>query len=384
MPPTRRIRLLAFLLLLAACGPQNAPRLRLVADGETREIAAGGLVPARILADAGIAFSPADRALVNGIPVPMDLPIPSGGLVTLQLRRARTVRLAAPTVEMTLASAAFTVGEALREAGVNLYVSDRVEPPPDSPLAEGMTITIAPGRELVVRAGGGTTRIHSSAATVGQALAEAGIPLVGLDSAAPSENEALPADGQIRVVRVAEVIESAYTIIPYETQLIVTAELQPPAQDVLEPGEAGISLSRTRIRYEDGVEAGRAVESESVIRLPRARVARSSFWAAKEMYATSYSPCRSGGSGCSYGTSSGMRAGYGVVALSLAWYRALKGARVYVPGYGFGVVGDVCPGCTGKAWIDLGYDDGNYVGWSSWVTVYFLPPAPLEIPWFLK
>jgi hypothetical protein len=79
-----------------------------------------------------------------------------------------------------------------------------------------------------------------------------------------------------------------------------------------------------------------------------------------------------------------MRAGYGVVALNLDWYRALKGVRVFIPGYGIGVIGDVCPGCVGKPWIDLGYDQNNYVGWSSTVTVYFLAPAPLEIPWFLQ
>ncbi|MDL1927348.1 hypothetical protein FBQ79_13990 [Anaerolineae bacterium AMX1] len=151
-------------------------------------------------------------------------------------------------------------------------------------------------------------------------------------------------------------VTSAYKVTPYETQLIVSAELQPPAQDVLDPGEVGLALSRTRLRFEDGVEVGRVVESETVVRQPRTRVARSSFWAAKEMYATSYHPCVAGA--CSYGTSSGMKAGYGVVALNLDWYRALKGVRVYIPGYG--------------------------VGWSSYVTVYFLAPAPLDIPWFLK
>lgn len=380
-PPMRFTRLLALVLLLAACQPQPSTRLRLVADGQTRDLPAGDLVPAHILADAGIAYSTSDRLLANGIPVPLDSPLPSGR-VTLQLRRALNFRLAAPNGQFSLASSAWTVGEALLEAGVNLYVSDRLDPSADAPLEDGMVVVLAPGRDLLVRAAGGSTRVHSSAATVGQALAEAGIPLMGLDRAEPSENDALPADGQIRLVRVAESVTSAYKVIPYETQLIVSAELQPPAQDVLDPGEVGLALSRTRLRFEDGVEVGRAVESETVVRQPRTRVARSSFWAAKEMYATSYHPCVAGA--CSYGTSSGMKAGYGVVALNLDWYRALKGVRVYIPGYGLGVVGDVCPGCVGKPWIDLGYDQGNYVGWSSYVTVYFLAPAPLDIPWFLK
>jgi 3D (Asp-Asp-Asp) domain-containing protein len=320
--------------------------------------------------------------LLNGVSVPMDQPIQPQGLFTLQLRRAVSVTLIAPNGQIAVNTAAFTVGEVLREAGVSLFVSDRVEPLVETSIVSGMTVTITPGRDLTVQAAGQTVRVRSSAATVGQVLAEAGIPLLGLDSATPSERDALPADGQIRIVRVTESIDSAYQVIPYETQLIVTAELQPPAQDVLDAGEVGISLNRTRVRYEDGIETGRVVESASILRLPRTRVARSSYWKTLEMYATSYHPCETGT--CSYGTSSGMKAGFGVVALTLDWYRALKGVSVYIPGYGTGVVGDVCPGCVGKPWIDLGYDQSNYVGWSSMVTVYFLAPAPLEIPWFLQ
>lgn len=377
------IRLLLFAFVFAACQPQTAPRVRLVLeDGQARDLALGDGIPAHMLANAGVAFSPAERALMNGMPVPLDQPIQPQGLITLQLRRAVPVTLIAPSGQITVNTAAFNVGEVLREAGVSLFISDRLEPPVETSIASGMTVTITPGRELTVRTAGGAVRVRSSAATVGQVLAEAGIPLVGLDSATPSENEALPADGQIRIVRVTESIDSAYKVIPYETELIVTAELQPPAQDVLDPGEVGISLNRTRIRYEDGAEISRVVENESVIRLPRTRVARSSYWKAIEMYATSYHPCEGGT--CSYGTSSGMKVGHGVVAMNLDWYHALKGVSVYIPGYGTGVVGDVCPGCVGKPWIDLGYSDSDYVGWSSWVTVYFLAPAPLEIPWFLQ
>jgi len=384
MPLTKRIRVLALLLLLAACQPQSALRVHLILDGQIRDLALGDGIPMRMLANAGIAFSPTDRVLVNGYPAPMGSPIQAQGLVTLQLRRAVAVTLIAPNGQITINTAAFTVGEVLREAGVSLFVSDRVEPPVETFVVSGMTVAITPGRELTVRTAGGAVRVRSSATTVGQVLAEAGIPLIGLDSATPSdaEREALPADGQIRIVRVTESIDSAYKVIPYKTELIVTANLQPPAQDVQDPGEVGISLNRTRIRYEDGTEVSRVVESESVIRLPRTRVARSSYWASIQMYATSYHPCETGA--CSYGTSSGRKAGYGVVALNLDWYRALKGVSVYIPGYGAGVVGDVCPGCVGQPWIDLGYDQGNYVGWSSWVTVYFLAPAPPEIPWFLK
>lgn len=385
MPLTKRIRLWTLLLLLAACQPQSASRVTLMVDGQPRAVASGDLVPAHLLAGAGIAFSPADRVLADGVSVPLDQALSQQAQIVLQLRRAVNVTLIAPNGQITVSTAAFTVGEALQEAGVNLFVSDRVEPDAATPLADGMTVTITPGREVNVQAAGQTVRVRSSAMRVGEVLAEAGIPLMGLDTAHPSENEPLPADGQIRIVRVTESLASVYKVIPYATELIVTAELQPPAQDVLDAGEVGISVSRTRVRYEDGAEIARVVENESVIRLPRTRVARSSFWAAKEMYATSYSPCNSGVDACLYGTSLGIPVAHGVVGMIREWYLALKGAQVYIPGYGYAIVADVGGGFPdGRAWIDLGYSDSDYVGWSSWVTVYFIPPAPPEVPWFLK
>ncbi len=60
-------------------------------------------------------------------------------------------------------------------------------------------------------------QIQSSAQTVGEALAEAGIPLVGLDYSLPAEKELLPSDGQIRVVRVTESVLLAQSSIPFES-----------------------------------------------------------------------------------------------------------------------------------------------------------------------
>ena len=147
-------------------------------------------------------------------------------------------------------------------------------------------------------------------------------------------------------------------------------------------------------------EISRVTENESVVRPPKKRVlgygtkveikiaavdgVQIEYWRAVQMYATSYSPCRSGTSSCSYGTSSGIRLTKGIVALRYSWYLNMGGQQLYVPGYGYATVGDVCGGCVGKPWIDLGYDEDNYQPWSSWVTVYFLTPVPANILYALE
>jgi 3D (Asp-Asp-Asp) domain-containing protein len=108
------------------------------------------------------------------------------------------------------------------------------------------------------------------------------------------------------------------------------------------------------------------------------------YWRAVQMYATSYSPCRSGGDRCYPGTSSGKTLQKGMVALRYSWYLAMGGQALFIPGYGFATVEDVCGGCVGKPWIDLGYSDDDYVPWSSWVTVYFLTPVPATIIYVLN
>jgi hypothetical protein len=44
-------------------------------------------------------------------------------------------------------------------------------------------------------------------------------------------------------------------------------------------------------------------------------------------------------------------------------------------GYGPAEAADVGGGVRGR-WIDLGYEDHNFVNWHQYVTVYFLTPVP--------
>jgi len=108
------------------------------------------------------------------------------------------------------------------------------------------------------------------------------------------------------------------------------------------------------------------------------------YWRAVQMYATAYSPCRSGAVQCYPGTSSGQALRKGMVGLRQSWYLSMQGQQLYIPGYGFASVADVCGGCVGKPWIDLGYSDNDYEQWSSWVTVYFLTPIPANVIYVLE
>jgi len=389
------------LFLLAAC--QQQPSTVTVIDGEqTYNIQSNGRDLDSILEEAGITLGAHDRVLVDGAETPL-----RADSSTLEIRRAVSLTLVTPQGTQSIETSALTVGQAVDEAGLTINQGDLLDPPIETPITQSLTVTLIPARDFVVSVGGKTINVRSAAGTVGGVLAEAGIPLVGLDTSLPPENEAPPADGQIRVVRVREAFEVTLESIPFEEEVTYSPDVPFGQSETVQPGVEGIAMIRERIRYEDGVEISRAREEKTTLREPQTRIVQSGekivlspvggdipyeYWYATEMYASVYSPCASGTGGCSYGTASGARAGYGIVAVDYSIYSDLAGMKVYVPGYGVATIGDTgggpiietAFGVPRTKWIDLGFDDGKIVDMTGWVTVYFLAPAPAEIPYFLK
>ena len=395
---------LVFVFFLFACQPATSPTVTIIDNEQIITLQTDERGPSAILSQAGIALNPNDRVLLNGLPVALEQPISISPIsafhVTLQIRRAVPFSLSSPNGEQQIQSSAFTVGEALAESSIWLRAGDKIAPGLNSPVTDGMTITMFSTQDLTVSVDGKVVQIQSSARTVGEALAEAGIPLLGLDTSFPAAHESLPFDGQIKVVRVSESILLTQKPIPFESELVASADVPLDQTQILQPGENGLTMQRIRIRYEDGSEVSRITENETLVRPPKTRVlgygtkvevqtalvdgVQIEYWRAVQMYATAYSPCRSGGDRCYSGTSSGKKLVKGMVALRNSWYLAMGGQPLYIPGYGFATVEDVCGGCVGKPWIDLGYSDDDYQQWSSWVTVYFLTPVPANVIYVLE
>ena len=385
-----------------------SPRSVTILDGDAvLPVTTSETVPLLILADAGITPQPTDRVLVNGIPFELDQDISLGGDWHLQLIRSVSVKLITSQGEQDLQTSALTVGDFLKENGFVTSLNDKVTPPLTTPITDSLTITFLPAQALSITAGETSLKVNSSAQTVGEALAQAGIPLMGMDTSFPAENEPLPLDGQITVTRVTESVLVELQSIPFSTEETESVDVAFGEQNILQAGENGIAMVKTRIRYENGVEVNRIEEDKSILKEPVTQIvakgtkivlsevggsAPYQYWYATQMYASWYSPCNSGTGGCSYGTASGAKAGFGIVAVDYSYYSYLAGMRVYIPGYGVATIGDTGGGPVIEStfgvpryqWIDLGYDDNNIGGLSGWVTVYFLEPAPVEIPYFFK
>ena len=370
-------------------------------EGEIQTVYTPETTPANILTAADVRLYPGDRLWVDGRRL-----IDSTEVLNIRPSRIRVERAVAITLEQdgaiqVIHSAAPTLGEALWEAGVVVLESDRLIPDPESPITTVSRAVLNRSRSLLIEVDGNLVITRAVGPTVGEALAEASIALVGFDYTEPGVNNLIPADGTIRVVRVREEVQVELEPLPIKTVYQSAPDVEIDNYKVLDAGTYGVLASWIRIRRENSEEVDRIVEDQVEIMEPQPRVigygtkiivrtlntpsGPVEYWRAVSMYATAYSPCHSAADRCYYHTSSGKLVQQGVVAFVLRWYLDMKGWPVYIPGYGHATVEDVGGGIPGRYWIDLGYSDDDIVSWNQWVTVYFLTPVPQAdaIPWIL-
>jgi uncharacterized protein YabE (DUF348 family) len=384
------------LLLITSCQKETVTATLLV-DGEALTLpVASQSTPAKIISDAGISLGEDDRLLYLGETIPPDEPLPAAASYTLTIRRAVTLTVNSPEGTQTFPTSALTIGQALAEAGFNLYAADRVDPPVETPIDSALTVNYIPSRSLIVSVDGVQLQIRSAAATIGQALAEAGFALVGLDYSAQAESAPLPVDEQVRIIRVVEAVALTEKNIPFKTRSELSADLEIDQQALLQGGETGLAIGRVRTRSEDGVQVSQEVEGETVVRPPQDRIlgigtkivirttivdgVTIEYWRALRLFATYYVPCDHTINKCWPNTATGKPVQKGVVAFVYPWFLLFAHERLYVPGYGFATVEDNNGANTNAFgdtyWIDLGYSETETVDWvNQYVTVYFLTPV---------
>lgn len=372
-----------------------ARSVTLTIDGETRLYVTPLTNPADILASVPLEVGPDDRISIDGTdtraqelaqwPVPVN---------SIALQRAQSVEIIEDGEARRLVTTGGTVGEALFDAGVTLYLADTVSPDTNSPLEPDMQITILRSQPVSIIADGETVQTRSQGSTVADALADAGVALVGLDYSLPGEEVGLLPGMHIRVIRVREEIVTETSPLPYETLYQADSNTELDQTSLLQSGREGVQENRYRVRYENGFEVGRELEQSTVVEEPQNHIigygtqivlrtvdtpeGPREYWRVLEMYATSYHPAALGGDSV---TATGRHLEKGVVAINpnIIPY----GTQVFVPNYGVGIAADTGGPRRTPYWIDLGYSDSDFESWSRTVQVYLLTPVPPEIDYVL-
>lgn len=390
---------------------ERARTVTIRADGSTLTLHTRATNLPDILAEAGIRVDEADVILVDGQPTALSatLAYPSpnprgvssrGGergighrdALTVEVRRAVPLTVSDGGVTARFLTTAATVGEALAATEVKLLDGDAVFPEANAPIVPGMTISIRRATPVEIEVDSRLIAARVQGATVADALAAAGVVLVGMDYTEPPAETPLQSGMRIQVVRMRQAFTVEQEPIAYSVVWQPDPDMEIDQRRLVRPGEEGLRKRRIRTVIRDGVEVERETVDEWVAMEPKDQVfaygtkivireletpyGTIQYWRKLRVLATSYTAATSGKTRDhpEYGiTRVGWRARKGIVAVDPTVIN-LK-TKMYVPGYGIGDVGDTGGAIKGLR-IDLCYDEDNLVLWKKWVDIYLLAPPP--------
>ncbi|MGB9723687.1 MAG: ubiquitin-like domain-containing protein [Chloroflexia bacterium] len=224
---------------------------------------------ARLLPESAYADGTALRLLLPRPETSPHLAAPTASRPSLLLEVVRAIPLHIHDdgVDLEIHATAATVGQALEEAGIPLYWADRVYPDLDAPATAGLHIYLTRSFPVTLTADGRTYTTRTQAQTVGELLRQEGLSLLPEDRVEPPPEAPLRPGMAVRVIRVTTYDQVTESPIPFRY-------LQQPDPDLeldqhrLRPGQEGLKQEIVRITYEDGHEVRRTFLGEQVVREP--------------------------------------------------------------------------------------------------------------------
>jgi 3D (Asp-Asp-Asp) domain-containing protein len=251
----------------------------------------------------------------------------------------------------------------------------------DALLTHTLTVTILDGTQAA-------RTLDTNAQTVGDALAASGITYGKDDRIVPRPSVPLATGQKIIITRVHFETQTETALIPFKTVFKMSRDVAPGQVRSGQHGVPGVLARTYNAGFVNDKRTWRDLVATRVARAPqdqetlagirvreaRALPSRSGAYQRMRcfsMVATGYSPYEGSSTGrCA----TGMRAGYGVVAVDPRLIRL--GSKLYVEGYGYAVAGDTGGAIKGHR-IDLGHtthSEASNVGRRR-VTVWLLSPA---------
>ncbi len=233
------------------------------------------------LAEAGVSISPHDRLIQDGEEVGVMAPLrpllprlldalraPAPGsqpeeMVRLVVKRAVPFRVVEEGTQLDFTSSAATVRQALRDAGVSLGPGDQVEPDQDSPLAAGMEVRVQHARTVTVVLPDQEVTLHTLRRHVGEAIEEAGLTLPEVARVDPPLDAPVQDGMTVYVVRISEESDLQKVILPSATVYRPNWGLYPGQTRRVE-GHDGAHYWRYSLTLENGQEATRQLTEEWV------------------------------------------------------------------------------------------------------------------------
>ncbi|WP_406367592.1 ubiquitin-like domain-containing protein [Streptomyces sp. NBC_00645] len=245
----------------------NDKAIELSVDGRPRTLHTFADDVTELLADEGVKVGPHDVVA----------PAPGTALASgdeVAVRYGRPVHLTLDGVRRRVWTTAHTVEGALRQLGVRAegaYVStsrsQRIG-------REGLALHVRTERTVTIMADGRARTIRTNAASVGEAIEEAGITLHGQDTTSVAAGS-FPRDGQtVTVLRVTGTREVREEPIPFEVRRTDDSSLFKGIEVVERPGRFGARRVTFTLRTVNGVRQRPLRVRSEVVREPQVQLVR--------------------------------------------------------------------------------------------------------------
>lgn len=170
--------------------------------------------------------------------------------------------------QLEASTSALTVGDFLEDNKIEIGADDLIETDINSPIVENMEIIIRRGMPVTIQSGRNSITVNMVAGTVRDALIKAGVTLGEYDEVYPSLDSYVRAGMIIDhiIVQTAERLE--YRDIPFEETEREDKELEKGVTKVVQEGELGeLELKFDQI-YKNGVMTSEVLVEENVTKEP--------------------------------------------------------------------------------------------------------------------
>ncbi|MEV5145571.1 ubiquitin-like domain-containing protein [Streptomyces sp. NPDC052727] len=243
----------------------NDKAVELSVDGRQRSLHTFADDVSELLAEEGVRVGTHD----------MIAPAPGTALASgdaVAVRYGRPVRLTLDGRRREVWTTAHTVDGALDELGVRAEGAYLSTSRSQRIGRTGLALDVRTERAVTVLADGRTRTVRTNAATVREAVEEAGITLRGQDTTSVPL-DSFPRDGQtVTVLRVSSTRETHEEQIPSAVERTADPTLFQGTEVIARPGQPGLRRTTYSVRTVNGVRQKPRREKSEVVREPRTQV----------------------------------------------------------------------------------------------------------------
>lgn len=259
-------KLLSLVLVALLCVPLvlSTKRVRVIVDGRVAMVRTSFAdTVGEVLARRRVEVSPADR-----VTPPEDAPLIDG--MGIRIERAIAVRVVAQDgTARNVLTPDRTVAGVLQAAGL-----EGAEPvrPARRPLADGDVLRVRIPMLVLVHVDGQLRSLSTTASTLGEALSRSPIRLGPDDRLQPALTTPLDRTVVARITRIASRTDVEQVTLPFSEVRRETDELLKGRTRVVAAGVEGLREDTYEVRVVDGEDVSRTLVSSEVVREPEDRV----------------------------------------------------------------------------------------------------------------